>query len=270
VEGINAGISYVVTQMVVHGGDVIWAGGANRTSVNLGVMPRPDVKAIIDEAEAQTAILRHQVIGTQAYDIKRAPSRLFESAMGNMVTDAMWAKYPGIDAAFTNSGGLRADLLCSPPSVGGEEICEITWGEVFAVLPFGNRTVILTADYDILHAALLNGVLPFCNSAISTGRFPQVAGFRFEHSCDGTTPVIDGIWRTPEGMGGPEIPFMPGDTLRLVTNDFMYTGGDGFTMFLSGMDPAFPGDDLMELTVEYISANSPVAPVVEGRIVYNP
>jgi 2',3'-cyclic-nucleotide 2'-phosphodiesterase (5'-nucleotidase family) len=95
------------------------------------------------DANAQTAVLRNQVIGTQTADILRAPTRLFESAMGNLVADAMRAKYPGIDAAFTNSGGLRADLRYSPPAA-GEQVGEITWGEMFAVLPFGNRTVIET------------------------------------------------------------------------------------------------------------------------------
>ena len=51
------------------------------------------------------------MIGTQSIDILRAPTRLYESAMGNMVADAMREKYPGIDAAYTNSGGLRQDLL---------------------------------------------------------------------------------------------------------------------------------------------------------------
>lgn len=268
VEGINAGISYSVTQMVVHGGDVIWAGGATRTAVNLGVTPRPDVAAIIAAAEAETAVLRNRVIGNQQFDIRRAPDRLKESAMGNMVADAMWKKYPGIDAAFTNSGGLRADLVCAPPSA-GEGVCEITWGEVFSVLPFGNRTVIFTISYDLLHSALLNGVSPVCNSAIATGRFPQIAGFRFEFRCNGTTPVIDGIWRTPLGMGGAETVFGPGDTMRMVTNDFLYTGGDGYTMLINTVNPAFPGDDLMELTVDYINRNSPVGPVVEGRIKQN-
>ncbi len=55
-------------------------------------------------------MLRNKVIGTQQIDIKRAPTRLFESAMGNLVADAMRVKYPGVDAALTNSGGLRADL----------------------------------------------------------------------------------------------------------------------------------------------------------------
>ena len=117
-EGVNAGGSYSVAQLMVTGGDVAWAGAATRVAKNLGVAQRADVQAIVDDANAQTAVLRNQVIGTQQFDIKRAPTRLFESAMGNMVADAMRLKYPGIDAAYTNSGGLRQDLLCSPPSAG--------------------------------------------------------------------------------------------------------------------------------------------------------
>ena len=64
--------------------------------------------------------------------------------MGNMVADAMRGKYPGVDAAFTNSGGLRQDLVCSSAGA-GEQPGEITWGEMFAVLPFGNRSVIETS-----------------------------------------------------------------------------------------------------------------------------
>ena len=93
-------------------------GGATRVAKNLGVAKRADVKAIVDDANAQTAVLRNQVIGSQLNDIRRDPTRLFESAMGNMVTDAMRVKYPGVDAAFTNSGGLRADLLFAPPTRG--------------------------------------------------------------------------------------------------------------------------------------------------------
>ena len=51
-----------------------------------------------------------------------------------------------MDAAITNSGGLRQDILIAPPTA-GEQPGEITWGEVFAVLPFGNRTVIETLTY---------------------------------------------------------------------------------------------------------------------------
>jgi 2',3'-cyclic-nucleotide 2'-phosphodiesterase (5'-nucleotidase family) len=267
VEGFNAGASYSVAQLMVRGADVVWAGTATRTAKNLGVAPRGDVQAIVDDANAQTAVLRNQVIGTQDGNIVREPSRLKESGMGNLVADAMLDKYPGVDAALTNSGGLRADLLATPPSA-GEAAGEVTWGEVFAVLPFGNRTVIETITGAQLTLAFLNGFSPVCNPAIATGRFPQVAGLKATFHCNGTTPVVDGVWRAPDGPDGPLTPIAPTDTIRIVTNDFMYNGGgDGYTVLAGGTDVLQPGDGLLEITIEYIAAHSPVARGVEGRLV---
>jgi 2',3'-cyclic-nucleotide 2'-phosphodiesterase (5'-nucleotidase family) len=269
-EGLNAGASYSVVQMVVRGNEVDWAGAATRVAKNIGVAQRPDVKAIVDDANAQTAVLRNRVIGTQAFDVLRDPTRLKESAMGNLVADAMRDKYPGVEAAFTNSGGLRADLRCTPPSSGGEQPCEITWGETFGVLPFGNTTVLMTLTGAQLEQAFLNGMSPVCNPAIATGRFPQLSGLKVTFTCNGTTPVITGMWKTPEGVGGPEIPIGPTDTVRLVTNDFMYGGGDGFTVFTDATNVQLPGTALLDLVVDYIGANSPIAPVVDGRIIRQP
>ncbi len=261
VEGFNAGASYSVAQLMIKDGDVDWAGTATRTAKNLGVAMRPDVKAIVDDANAKTAVLRNKVIGTQSIDIRRDnPARLKESAMGNLVTDAMRAKYPGVDAALTNSGGLRADLLISPPSA-NEQPGEITWGEVFAVLPFGNRTVIETLTYAQLVAALQNGFKPPCGDvAGGTGRTPQFSGLKVTFHCNGNVPVVDQILRGTTPLG-------PGDTVRIVTNDFMFTGGDGYTALAGGTNVLQPGDDLQQVTIDYITAHSPVAPVVEGRTV---
>ena len=264
-EGINAGASYSVLQFMVKGGDVAWAGGATRMAKNLGVAARTDVKDIIDDANAETAVLRNQVIGRQVADIKREPTRLKESAMGNLVADAMRAKYPGVDAAYTNSGGLRQDLLCSPPSA-GEQACEITWGEMFGVLPFANRTVILTLTGAQLKQAFTNGFSPVCNPAIATGRFPQVSGLRATFTCNGTNAEVTGMWKTPTGIGGTQTPITDTDTVRFVTNDFMLTGGDGYTVFANGTNVVQPGDDLLQVSIEYVTAHSPVNPAVEGRV----
>ena len=263
-EGVNAGGSYSVAQLVVSGGDVTWVSPATRVAKNLGVTQRADVKEIVDAANAETAVLRNEVIGTQEIDILRDPTRLSESAMGNLVADAMIGAYPGIDAALTNSGGLRADILGAPPS-GGEAVNEITWGEVFAVLPFGNRTVIETLTGEQLTAALVNGFSPACDPAIATGRFPQVAGLRLRFHCQATTAVVDSIEIVRPG--GSVTPVGPADPVRLVTNDFMFGGGDGYTVLASGSDVLTPGDALLDLVVGFIGENSPVAPAVEGRIV---
>ena len=267
-EGLNAGASYSVVQMIIHNQDVEWAGAATRVAKNLGIAERADVKAIVDDANAQTAVLRNRVIGTQQFDIKRAPTRLLESAMGNMVADAMRLKYPGVEASLTNSGGLRQDLLCTPPS-SGEQPCEITWGEMFAVLPFGNSAVIATLTGAQLEQAFLNGFAPACDPGFSggTGRFPQVSSLKATYTCNGTTPVVTGMWKSPDGVNGQLIPIGPADTIRLVTNDFLFTGGDGYTVFAQGTNVLMPGDDLLQVNVDYIAANSPVGPVVEGRIV---
>ena len=127
------------------------------------------------------------MIGTQTADITRDPARRHESSMGNMVADAMRRRYPGVDGAVTNSGGLRADLVVSPPSA-GEQPGEITWGEVFSVLPFGNRTVILTLTGAKLQEAFTNGFSAFCDPAINTGRFPQISGLKVQFHCAGAAP----------------------------------------------------------------------------------
>ena len=173
-----------------------------------------------------------------------------------------------MDAAFTNSGGLRADLRFTPPSA-GEQPGEITWGEMFAVLPFGNRTTILTLTGAQLQTAFLNGFAPFCDPAFAggTGRFPQVSGLKVTFSCSGTTPVVTGMWKAPNGVGGTLTPIGPTDSVRLVTNDFMYGGGDGYTVFGQGTNVQQPGDALLDVAIDYVTANSPVDPVVEGRIV---
>jgi 2',3'-cyclic-nucleotide 2'-phosphodiesterase (5'-nucleotidase family) len=265
-EGLNAGGSYSVAQLIVNGDDVEWVGVSTRVAKNIGVAGREDVQAIVDEANELTDVLRNEVVATQSIDILRDPNRLSESAMGNMVADAMRVKYPGVDAAYANSGGLRADLPMVPPAA-DEGPGEITWGEVFSVLPFGNRTVLFTLTGAQLEEAFLVGFEPACNPEIATGRFPQISGLRVTFICDGVTPVVTGMWKTPEGMGGPETPIAPEDAIRIVTNDFMWTGGDGYTVFTEGTDVAQPGDDLMQVTIEEIAANSPIAPEVEGRIV---
>ncbi|MGD9701100.1 MAG: 5'-nucleotidase C-terminal domain-containing protein [Acidimicrobiia bacterium] len=269
-EGINAGASFSVLQLMVKRGDVVWAGGSTRVAKDLGVTPRADAQAIIDDANAQTAVLREEVIGTQTIDLTRDLNRMRESILGDLVADAMLAKYPGVEAAYTNSGGLRASILQAtgaPPGVPGE----ITWGEVFALLPFGNRTVIFTLTGAQLTQALVNGFTPFCDPTFAggTGRNPQVAGLKITFTCTGTTPTITEMSKAPPG--GTVTPIGPADTVRIVTNDFMFTGGDGYTVFTQGTNVAQPGDALLDIVVDYLKANTPItAAPAAGRITAPP
>jgi 2',3'-cyclic-nucleotide 2'-phosphodiesterase (5'-nucleotidase family) len=249
------------------GDDVKWAGTATRVAKDLGVAPRADVKAIVDKANTDTAPLRGRVIGSSTVDLLRDnPDRLRESNMGNMVADAMREKY-GVDAAITNSGGLRDDTLrtefgATPP----EQIGELTYGEMFDVLPFGNATVIETLTYNDLVAAFQNGYKPPCGDvAGGTGRTPQISGLKVQFHCNGTAVVIDNIWRTPDGPNGPNTLMGPGETITIVTNDFMYTGGDGYAAFTNGTNVRQTGEQLLDVVIEYVRAHSPVSPTIDHR-----
>ncbi|HSU36339.1 MAG TPA: 5'-nucleotidase C-terminal domain-containing protein, partial [Propionibacteriaceae bacterium] len=51
----------------------------------------------------------------------------------------------------------------------------------------------------------------------------------------------------------------PGATYRIVTNSFLADGGDAFSVFTEGTNRSGGGDDLVAL-IDYLGANSPVAP----------
>jgi 2',3'-cyclic-nucleotide 2'-phosphodiesterase (5'-nucleotidase family)/predicted AlkP superfamily phosphohydrolase/phosphomutase len=271
VEGVNAGGSYTVGQLLLRHGDVQWTGAATRISKDLGVPRRADVAEIVKKADDDTAPLRLAVVGRRSIDIKRdAPARLHESAMGNMVADAMLEKYPEAQAAITNSGGLRADMVSVPPAA---PPADITYGEVFAVLPFGNGTVIETLTGAQFKQALVNGFKPPCgDTAGGTGRTPQVAGLRIRAHCVGTPPVKSAVIDSLEkvGPGGTLTPVGDTDTIRFVTNDFMYTGGDGYTAFAAGTSVKQTGDLLLNVVIDYLGKHSPVAPVTEDRWLVTP
>ena len=81
--------------------------------------------------------------------------------------------------------------------------------------------------------------------------------------------MVDGIWKAPDGPAGTLTLVGPTDPVRLVTNDFMYTGGDGYGALSGGTDVLQPGDALLDVSIEWVSEHSPVPPVVDGRIVRN-
>ena len=270
VEGINAGTSFSVLQLMVRDGDVDWIGASTRVAKAIGVAPRADVKAIVDAANADVAPILQQVVGTQVVPRSSAiPTRRKESAMGNLVADAMLDKYAGeAEAAYTNSGGLRADIPCSPPSA-GEGDCVITLGELFAVLPFGNATVIETLTGAQMRTAFTNGFAPFCgNTSPGTGRFPQIAGLKVEYHCDGTASrSIDHMWKAPEGGRATDAARRRGHRSGSSPTTSCTRAATATRSSSRGRTCELKGDLLLDVVADYIAANSPVNPVVEGRIV---
>ncbi len=195
--------------------------------------------------------LRARVVGSAAVDLdgSRTNIRSRETNLGNLVAEAMLAKArsAGATLAITNGGGIRASIPAGP----------VTVGQILEVLPFGNTLALVTLTGAQVIEALNNGVSQVESGA---GRFPQIAGFSFTY--DPSLPAASRV--TSVTVGGA--PIDQNADYIVVTNNFMLTGGDGYSVFTRGRNQVDTGFILADVVEEYIAANSPVNPAVDGRI----
>lgn len=207
--------------------------------------------AKLAEFAAPIEELKNTVIGQSEAELvgEKPLVRSQETNLGNLITDAMLWKTAADNTviAIENGGGIRASI--SPG--------DVTMGKVLEVLPFGNQIVDVDLTGAQIKAALENGVSQWEEQA---GRFPQVAGMKY--TFDPSQPVGSRIVSI-------EVDGAPIDmeaTYRVAVNNFLHTGGDGYDVFTEGANPYETGFLLSDSLAEYIGANSPVHPVVEGRI----
>lgn len=174
--------------------------------------------------------------------------------MGNLVADAMLdrVKDQGVTIAIANSGGIRSSI----------DAGDVTMGEVLTVLPFQNTLSTFEVSGQTVIDALENGV-----SQVEEvkGRFPQVAGLKFTWDMS-VAPNEGRITEVLVMSGGSFAPIDPGATYRLVSNNYVRGGGDGYKMF-RGADNVYDyGPDLADVLAEYMADHAPVSPYLDGRI----
>ena len=218
--------------------------------------PDPDVQALIDGFDAQLDEELGVAIGTTAtaLDSRRASVRGGETAIGNLIADAM-REAAGADIAITNAGGIRGDREYAAGT-------ELTRRDVLTELPFGNRTVSFE-----LTGAQVRELLEHGLSAVEegSGRFPQVSGLTVE-----ADPSAEpGSRVTAVTVGGE--PLDEAATYLVATNDFMGGGGDGYAAFAEGTPviDAVTGDLMANDVMAHIREAAEVAPAPEGRITLN-
>jgi 2',3'-cyclic-nucleotide 2'-phosphodiesterase (5'-nucleotidase family) len=207
------------------------------------------VKGYQDKLDQELAI----EIGTSetALDSRRASVRSQETAVGNLIADAM-REAVGADVAITNGGGIRGDREY-------EAGAKLTRGDILAELPFGNKTVKLELTGAKIREALENGLSQVQEVA---GRFPQVSGVTVE--ADLTKPAGERVLSVM--VGGQ--PLDDAKTYTLATNDFMANGGDGYTAFSDAKNLIDPIDAqlMASQVIDYVAAKGTIAPKPEGRI----
>ncbi len=187
-------------------GDCQWQAAARDRPANAYyeghvVTPDPDVVAIAMRAAGDADRVKNAPLGTHLetpFTLKGNP----ESALGNLMTDALLASI-GADVAIHNvSGGIRAAL---PQG-------QLTYGAVYEMFPFDNRVVVLE-----LSGRELKRVI--AGQARKGRRRAGFSGMRVSVRCDGPMMRVD--MTLPDGRQ-----IADADVVRVVANDFLAYGGD--------------------------------------------
>lgn len=203
--------------------------------------PEPEVSQFLSERIDSAEVGMDEPIGEALVDLTRIG--VGESVLGNLVTDAM-AEAVGADVAFTNLGGIRANI---PQGI-------ITPREVFAAIPFENRVV-----YYEMTGSYLKHVIEWRIKGMRQGAY--VSGTKIVYSR--ALPDFNRV--TFMTVGGK--PWDPDATYKVATTDFIASGNIGLE-FLAEFDPQYvhTTDILVkDAVVQYIRRHSPLERYLEGR-----
>lgn len=204
-----------------------------------------EAEAIVTRWGDEADLLGSQVIGQAAAALPWR-SQAGEQALGNLITDAMRTADLGDgqmgDIALYNDGGIRTSLDAGP----------ITYAELYAVLPFDNVLVGL----DLTGAQIQTMIEDSINEQ---GSQIQVSGMQFTWS-----PGKKKGERVSQIMIGGWV-LEPESVYRVVTVDYLYTHPQYERSLGQGTDLIY-GELHLDAVIEYVTAHSPVAPQIEGRI----
>jgi 5'-nucleotidase len=215
--------------------------------------------AIIDHYKPFAAAIGDRQVGSLVTTLARGDIGV-ETALGDLVADGMLeaARGAGAVVAFQNPGGIRTDLARHPNVPAGEP-SPITYADAFSVLPFGNVLVVRTMTGDAI-VRLLDQ--QFDNPTPGRTTLLQVSrGFAYAY--DPSKPKGSRIDRSSIRIDGR--PLAPAERYRVVSNDFVWNGGDSFSVAREATDPVAIGADV-DAFVDYLKKVSPVRAHTPDRI----
>ncbi|MHC5408633.1 5'-nucleotidase C-terminal domain-containing protein [Listeria seeligeri] len=250
-------------------GDFVSPPDAKITYNTRSVTPNADITAVTEDAKSRIEGVINETIGLANKEVisrETNPENKAiddkESELGNMITDAQryMANKAGadVDFAMTNNGGIRADL--STRLANGQN--EITWGAAQAVQPFGNiLQVVEMSGADIIEAL---------NQQYLSNQtyFLQISGLKYTFT---DTDDLDHAYKVASVTTEDGTPLKADQKYKVVINDFLFGGGDGFSAFkkanlVTAIDPD------TETFINYIKDQKAAGKVItaqkEGRKVY--
>jgi 2',3'-cyclic-nucleotide 2'-phosphodiesterase (5'-nucleotidase family) len=171
-----------------------------------------------------------------------------ESNVGDIVTDSMLWKADmyddgtlngSVDVAFTNPGGLRADITAN----GAALPYTVTWGDTFEVLPFGNMLYLMDLTGAQIQALLDQSAKLYKGILQTSG-----ATYYWYNDTGDDTATAWGAYGVE--VGGQ--PLERDEVYRVVTNDFLAGGQDGWVTFADGTNRWNTYYDMQQGFVEYL------------------
>jgi 5'-nucleotidase len=230
---------------------------AHNVIVTRDVAKDPAETAIINKYDALSGPIANRIVGSQSADMTKTNNAAGESALGDVIADAQLAStsptdFGGAVVAFMNPGGIRADLLCSQPCSAASP-APVTYNQLFTVQPFNNVMTVKTMTGDMIYRLLeqqftgANGILQVSN------------GFEYSWSPTATPHVV------PDSVKINGVLVDKSASYRVAMNNFLASGGDGFSVFNEGTDP-LGGEIDLDALVNYFMHNSPVGPGPQNRI----
>ena len=228
----------------------------------------PTVKNIVDGYNALVSPLAGKVIGAIAQALPNVANAAGEMPAGSLIADAQLqatqaAALGGAVAALMNPGGVRNPGF----AVGGASYpYDVTYGNAFTVQPFGNSLVTLTLTTQQIKDLLEQQFVGCLGQG--TQRILQVSnGIKYSWSAsapacskivDLTLTRVDVTGVPPVVTAAPEILVQsgvvqnPAKTWRVTVNNFLATGGDGFTVLTGGAN-ALGGAQDIDALVAYLA-----------------
>ena len=239
---------------------------ARNETVTHDVPADPAVARIIDTYRPLVVPIASRVVGRITRDVTKDNNDAGESALGDVIADdqleaARAAGFAGAEVAFMNPGGIRTSLTIDHPGqVGGRG--DVTYGGLYTVQPFS----------DLVYAGAISGaglkdLLEQQFHPNGSRTILQVSnGFTYTYRKNAPQGqhVVEGSMKLNGATIGPDA------TVHIVASDFLFYGGDGFSVLpTEAQMESYVSDDLDAL-VAYFQKHSPVGPGPQNRIRVEP
>jgi 2',3'-cyclic-nucleotide 2'-phosphodiesterase (5'-nucleotidase family) len=225
-----------------------------RVNDSRAATPDPEIAAIVKGYEAELSKELDVEIATLAapLDSRTGVIRTQETAIGNLIADAIRAS-TGAQLAITNAGGIRANKQYTAGQ-------KLTRRDVLSELPFGNATIMVQITGKDVKDAIENGLRDAPQGA---GRFPEVSGLAFEADLKRPTGQRV-IALSVDGK-----PIDEAANYTVASNDFMLSGGDGYSALGRGktLIGLTDGKLMANEVMVYLRRLGTIDAKVEGRAV---